>query len=125
MQQVWHYSPFLTDVVEAQMYAVTPLSSHSKAKVEQNLAPGSLTSGQIPVHTSLKAPVLFRETQAPALGIALCNSSPASPPPLCTLAGLFLPGMITQEMGADNDRWTFPFSANAAMKSEPILMNVH
>lgn len=47
------------------------------------------------------------------------------PPPLCTLAGLFLPGMITQKMGTDSDRWTFPFSANAAMKSEPILMNVH
>lgn len=36
----------IIDAIKAQSYAVTPFSSHGKAKMEQKLAPRSPSSGQ-------------------------------------------------------------------------------
>lgn len=123
---VWHHHPFLIDVIKAQTDAVSDLGSHSKAKMEHILAPGSLTWGQyFKLCLSPGAHDLSGNLSACSWGNSFSFPLQLHPPPLCILAGLFLPGMITQKMGADSDRWTFPFSANMAMKSEPILMNVH
>lgn len=112
-------------MIKAQSYAVTPFSSQGKGKMEQKVAPRSQSSGQYSGPRLPEGACDLQGNSSASLAKPFAIPLQLHLPPLCTLAGLFLPGMITQKMGTDSDRWTFPFSANAAMKSEPILMNVH